>query len=191
MGLNVCYLCGSAAEFVNHLFVDCSFGRKVQREIAHLLKIHPTWDGPGLSTNMWHWCTRVYGFLYLPTFLCWSLWKMRNMVIFYDIKPQSSQVCISVNTLLKEFLVLITRSKLRIVSDPVVLNYPIGFIDGAPASGSCGAGFFCAMDCPIFFMLRWDVVKALTHVQNCWLYGGSLILLRGWDYLLLIYMVIL
>ena len=67
---------------------------------------------------------------------------MRNKVLFDDIKPQSSQVCIAINTLLSDYPAIVpcSRTKVRYIGNPSILNYPVGFFYGASAGGVCGVG---------------------------------------------------
>ena len=65
---------------------------------------------------------------------------MRNRVLFDDLKPQSSQVCIDINALLPDYPVPHLRTKVRFIGKLSVLNYPFGFFDGASVGSLCGAG---------------------------------------------------
>ena len=112
-------------------------------EVAQFMNIQSLQDFPDLLTNLWHWHSRECGFYDLHVFFCWSLWKMRNNVIFDNIKPYSTQVCVSFITMLKDFPPWpLLHSKHEIVGDPTRIKYHVGFFDGVLAGGTCGGGIY-------------------------------------------------
>ena len=95
-------------------------------------------------------------------------------MIFDDIKPYSTQVCIAISSLLKDYLAHTSRSKLRIIGKSSVLNYPVGFFDGASTYGSYGAGFSLCIGLSHFFHVKIGCGKGTnTRVELLALWGIS------------------
>jgi len=66
-----CVLCGNNEENVSHLFVECSFTCK------NRIKKRENWKE-------------------IHYFICWEVWKHRNLVIFEDSPPNRIRVCNSI-----------------------------------------------------------------------------------------------
>ena len=135
VGPNICVLCGCEAESVNHLFVDCSFGYMVWKEVAQHRKILLIWDRPNLSLNLWQWHSRDCGFIYVPVFFCWSLWNIRNRVILKTLKPSPYLVFVSIIGLLNDFPVPEYHIKHVMVGDPPALKYPVASLMERQSTG--------------------------------------------------------
>ena len=89
-GPNICSLCGKAEETVNHLFIVCHFGMLFRKELSLMLNLDWTWEGSDLNLNLRQWINNDPGFLYLSALFCWSIWKMRNIVLFEAYVPKTS-----------------------------------------------------------------------------------------------------
>ena len=81
-GPHWCCLCRSASESVEHLFLDCSFTKKITALIKTTLDIPHFWKESNYILNVSSWISLGNTLKYLPFFLTWHIWLTRNKRIF-------------------------------------------------------------------------------------------------------------
>ena len=82
LGPSRCALCGNNEETIYHLFVECSFTKDIWVTILKELKLISTWEGRKI-VECFQKCTRkVENCKEIPCYICWEIWKQRNLVIF-------------------------------------------------------------------------------------------------------------
>ena len=94
-----------------------------------MLNINWHWEMSNLIVNMKQWTDNDPSFLYWSIFFCWSIWKIRNKVLFEDYVPKTFQVCFAINNLQHDYPVSCLRDKVRRIGSLLVLKYSIGFFD--------------------------------------------------------------
>ena len=65
---NICSLCKTAAESIDHLFVGCPFAQKVLHGLGSIFDVHVDWSDLTLSGNFISWFSKDWELLYLPIF---------------------------------------------------------------------------------------------------------------------------
>jgi hypothetical protein len=83
-GTRLCYLCRRCDESNTHVFLDCSFSRKVWIEIGRHLGINHLWDKETISNFFLEYYNRLAlkDFQVLPILVAWGVWFARNASIF-------------------------------------------------------------------------------------------------------------
>jgi hypothetical protein len=91
-----CPLCKGDNESNTHLFLFCSFSRKVWLELSSLLNQVVVWDGLNVELAWKSWLqTPVYKSIKaLPLIVCWGIWLARNKAIFQD-SPSLPEIVVS------------------------------------------------------------------------------------------------
>ena len=84
VGPGVCILCRFGEDLVQHIFIECPFSRWALISLCERFCVPPPMDCT-LSLFLEHWFIKhtihsVHS--YIPIFVFWSVWKMRNRCIF-------------------------------------------------------------------------------------------------------------
>jgi hypothetical protein len=82
VGPSRCFLCGKGEETINHLMVKCPFTRDVWNYLLKVLKVQRIWDCRQLSESFQNWNKVKDNWLELPCYICWEIWRQRNLIIF-------------------------------------------------------------------------------------------------------------
>jgi hypothetical protein len=108
-------LCGTNEENTNYLFVDCSFtkniwfivqkelklesrweGEKIVDYFENRLKKKENWEGEKIVDYFENRLKKKENWKELPGYLCWEVWKHRNLVIFEGRPLNRDKVCNSI-----------------------------------------------------------------------------------------------
>jgi hypothetical protein len=89
-------LCGISEENSNHLFVECRFTKDIWINILKKLRIESSWEGEKIGDCYENWIKKKENWKELPGFLCWEVWKQRNLVIFEGRPISKEKVCNSI-----------------------------------------------------------------------------------------------
>ena len=83
-GPGVCALCRQGEDLVQHLFIDCIMTKRVFSTICEQFCFPPLINCSVSSyLELWYKCLSAhFVFSYLPLFIYWSVWKIRNCCIF-------------------------------------------------------------------------------------------------------------
>ena len=84
IGPSKCCLCKSEEEYVDHIFVVCSFAQEVRSSLAYFLKRSIEWKEHSLLDNLNSWTEHEHKLLYMPFFYIWNIWIARNICIFEE-----------------------------------------------------------------------------------------------------------
>jgi hypothetical protein len=148
-GPSRCVLCGINEENVNHLFVDCRFTKNIWFIIQKELKLESGWEGEQIVDCFENWLKKRENWKELPGYLCWEVWKHRNLVIFEGRPLNRDKVCNSILQDLGETKVS-NFTKVDRIDMPPILDWDlaVGFFDGASQERGekCGAG--AVLKCP-------------------------------------------
>ena len=93
----MCLPCRRGEDTSQHLFIECSFSRRVYSAFGDYFGI-PSVQHSTVISFLEHWfrCILVSSsFRYFPLFFFWCIWKQRNRCIFYNKQA-------SVHALLKQ-----------------------------------------------------------------------------------------
>ena len=102
--LSDCYLCKQESEIVLHIFVNCLFCRKVWSLAMDFLGIKCKWGFVDLEVTFTYWFNESETYRLLPIFISWSIWTMRNNVIFQNLSPNVLTHEIKWISLFKEYM---------------------------------------------------------------------------------------
>ena len=72
-GPSRCCLCYKSEEFVHHIFVDCSFTKRVFASLCDAYKCRCPSFGCSLLEFLEVWFTHNFKLCYIPLFACWSI----------------------------------------------------------------------------------------------------------------------
>ena len=78
---------------------------------------------------------------YLPIFIFWNIWILRNKCIFENWKPAIPALIFRIEGLLNTYPAPTKSYKIRKIGPKPVLTFPCGFFDGAAADNISGSGF--------------------------------------------------
>ena len=78
---------------------------------------------------------------YLPLFIFWGIWLLRNNCLFENRKPAFSTLITRIEGLLNAYLVPLKNKKIRNIGTKPVKVFACGFFDGAAAENIGGSGF--------------------------------------------------
>jgi hypothetical protein len=93
IGPSRCALCGEAEETLNHLFVDCNFTKDIWHSILKEQNLNIIWEGGQLIDCFQIWISKTKFWKELPCYICWEIWKHKNLVIFEDHPTSQIKVC--------------------------------------------------------------------------------------------------
>ena len=71
-GLNICILCKSNEENVQHLFGPCPFFMNILKALSSHYDFSVSWDGETLNDNLHLWYTKENILISLPFFVLWE-----------------------------------------------------------------------------------------------------------------------
>jgi hypothetical protein len=120
LGPSRCVLCGNNEENVSHLFVECSFTKDIWSTIQKELKLESAWEGGKIVDCLQNWIRKRENWKEIPCFICWEVWKHRNLVIFEDRPPNRVRVCNSILQDLGETKVSYSTKVSRIDRPPIL-----------------------------------------------------------------------
>jgi hypothetical protein len=88
-----CGLCAEREESINHLMVECFFTKEVWKSILIVFKIQKDWGFGQLSDCFQDWLKEMNYMKELPCYICWEIWRHRNLIIFEDHNVSLNIVC--------------------------------------------------------------------------------------------------
>jgi hypothetical protein len=138
----MCSLWGNE-ETLNHLFVECNFTKDIWYSILKELKLNSFWEGGQIIECFQIWIRKMDFWKEIPCYICWEIWKHKNLVIFEEHPPSLVRVCNKILQVLGENKNILSVQHDRIARPPLLdWNLAVGFFDGASqCEGSkCGAG---------------------------------------------------
>ena len=78
---------------------------------------------------------------YLPLFIFWGIWLLRNLCIFENKKPAFSSLIARIDGLINSYPVPMKIHKTRNIGPEPSKYFPCGFFDGAVAENIGGSGY--------------------------------------------------
>ena len=69
---------------MSHLFVKWSFIKGIWETISKELKLGNIWEGGQIVDNLQKWIRIKDNWKEIHCFICWEVWKHKNLVIFED-----------------------------------------------------------------------------------------------------------
>jgi hypothetical protein len=136
-------------ESLNHLMVECLFTKEIWNSIIKELHLKRIWGGGPLCDCYQDWIKEMEYWKELPCYICWEIWKHKNMIIFEEHNLSLARVCNRILQDLGENKKIQIAQHHRITRPPLLdWNLAVGFFDGASqCEGSkCGAG--AILKCP-------------------------------------------
>jgi hypothetical protein len=85
LGPSICVLCKKSEETVLHLFGECSFINGIWQTITKELKLVNSWQGGQIEVSLQNWLRVKENWKEIPCFICWEVWKHRNLLFFKTI----------------------------------------------------------------------------------------------------------
>ena len=159
IGMNWCCLCKSASESVDHLFHECSFIRQVTALIRSSLAIPYFWKETNFLLNVSSQISKGNNLKYIPLLLSWKIWLTRNKCVFEDKQPDIFHVVQSIRNQLQLYHVTSQqKSKRRTIGPAPILDFPVGFFDGASANQMGGIGVHLLISQDHYFCFKLGVV---------------------------------
>ena len=128
---------------IQHLFIDCSFSRRVLSIFSDLYGI-PSFQNIIVRSFLEQWFKSIPSssvFSYFPLFFFWSIWKQRNCCIFDNKQPSVYSILQQIEARMHLYPVPQKKKKIRCIGLGPQLLYPCGFFDGAATRNLGGAGF--------------------------------------------------
>ena len=142
-GPSICFLCRNGEDVAQHLFLDCPFTKRAFDVLYDHYGICSYSKGT-VRLYLEHWFLSYStdsAILFLPLFLLWNIWKLRNGCIFEDKQPSIYAIFLQTVALLHLYPVPKKKVKYRNIGTPPQIIYPCGFFDGAAAGNIEGSGF--------------------------------------------------
>ena len=102
-GPNICCLCSSNEENVNHMFINCSFVKNVRVVLSQHYNIAFPWCAQKLDKNLNSWYKQKREFSFLPVFYIWNLLLCRNAFVFDGENSNVDLVCHRMKELIASF----------------------------------------------------------------------------------------
>ena len=135
-GPSKCILCGSNSEDIPHLFLYCPTSLRTFSYFADKFGVvFPTHDSVySLLTQWFNSPSSKAAYRYLPFFILWIIWNLRNKCIFENWKPALPALFIRIEGLLNTYPAPTKYLKIRNVGSKPALTFPCGFFDGASAA---------------------------------------------------------
>jgi ribonuclease HI len=156
-----CVLCGLKEETVKHLFVECNFTKDIWFYLQKELNYKGNWEGGQAIECFLNWIKQKDNVKELPCYLCWEIWKHRNLVNFEDCFPNRVRVCNNILQYLgdtknlgdKKFSI---DAKDRRIDRPPILDWDltVGFFYGASQERGSKCGVGAMIKCPLIGTFR-------------------------------------
>lgn len=154
-GPNRCSLCKNSAETIDHLFIYCTFGKKVWDFCCTKIASPFILEEVSIGEALLRWTRRSLDTVQIPIFISWALWFTRNSSIFQDMELDVSSCGFLALKLLHQYPVDTTSTVVRSIGQfSFIVNQPILFFDGAAQNGYCAAGGVIYLNQDHFFTLR-------------------------------------
>ena len=128
---------------IQYLFIDCPFTKRAFEVFHEQYGIRSFFKGT-VRSFLEQWFNSFSTdstFIYLPLFLFWNIWKLRNGCIFENKQPTVYAIFLQTEALMHLYPVPKKKKKLRSIGMPPQIIYPCGFFDGATAGNIGGSGF--------------------------------------------------
>jgi ribonuclease HI len=154
-GPGLCLLCRGNEESIFHLFVECPFTSYIWENILAHYKLVGGWSGTTVRDCFELWAKRFYSHHTLLVFICWLIWKERNLAIFETKSPSMEKVIL---LSIVEWPVIVPRKLQKTIRHSIHImpqHRIIGWFDGATQRNGeqSGAG---------------GVIKLNDHIEYRW-----------------------
>ena len=150
--------CRSASESVDHLFHECSFTRLVTSHIGSSLAIPFFWKETNFILDVSSWISKGNNLKYLPLLLSWQIWLTRNKCVFEDKQPNIFHVVHSIRNQLRLYRVTNQQKhKRRTIALALILDFLVGFFDGASTNRMGGRGVHLLLSQDHYFCFKLGV----------------------------------
>lgn len=154
-GPNWCILCKEDSKNINHLFVFCSFGRRVWNFCCTKLTVTKDWEDGDFGQSLLSQFRSSKDTLQVPIFISWALWYFRNLATFQGKLPEVEVCGLIVLKLAQQFKAEpIKVADRRIGQFSFMVDQPILFFDGAAQQGLCVVGGVIFLNEGHYFTLR-------------------------------------
>lgn len=154
-GPNYCSLCKTNAETRLHLFVQCSFSRRVWDMMSIHFKITNCWAIGDFNQCFLNWYRQCKKLFYLAVCIPWSIWHTRNCVIFRNSTPDYTQCWLTAlkmfNSCKVDEMMLKTE---RISTFSLIVDRPVLFFYGASQAGMCAIGGVIYLNDSHYFSIK-------------------------------------
>ena len=153
LGPSRCVLCEDNLEDIHHLFFCCPFSASIFNYFA--IKFNCSFlvfNTVHSFLDQWFSSTaRSAPFRFLPLFIFWGTWLLRNHCLFENRKPSFSALISRIDGLINTHPVPIISHKPRSPGPAPLKSFPCGYFDGAAAENVGGAGFVIYINDTHFF----------------------------------------
>ena len=145
-GPSICIMCKEDNETVEHLFINCTVWKLVAEHVCLHFNLHGFISQHSLVDMLLDWLgkiSKISSYYQLPFYMMWTLWKVRNKMIFEDEKRNIFSIVYQVISAVQHLSTLPVKKKKsgRVLGNSPPLIFPCGFIDGASKCMDAGAGF--------------------------------------------------
>ena len=142
-GPSCCVLCEGNMEDIHHLFFCCPFSVSIFNHFAVKFKCSfPIYSSVHSFLDLWFISTAQSApFRYLPLFIFWGIWLLRNHCLFESKKLSFSALISRIEGLVISFPVPIIIHKSHNAGPEPLKSFPCGFFDGAAAENIGDSGF--------------------------------------------------
>ena len=186
-----CSLCKMSIEDIPHLFLTCPFSVAVFAHYA--AKFRFTWPkNSTVSSLVIHWYNsplRSASFRFLPLFIFWGIWLLRNQCLFEDKIPVFHALISRIDHFLITYPAPVKIQKIREIGPKPGWVFPCGFLDGASAGNIGGLGFMIYLNDSHYFSFsmgcgrstntRAELLALLATLRVCLLMGLPIKLIYG------------
>jgi len=141
-GSGYCVMCKEDTENTDHLFVHCNFTKRIWYLMGDDHSCAHDWGGLTLAENFEVWARCHPKFVHFPALVSWTIWRVRNNIIFYSHRPSVGTIIYWISRLCGYYPALETKIKKYVLTHniPVSTILNIGTFDGAAQGGFCGGG---------------------------------------------------
>ena len=92
IGPGICVLCAENHEDIDHIFVFCRFTRDIWLRLQQVHLFAQDWKEYTLGENFRNWAMLHPRRVHLPILVCWTLWRVRNIIIFEQTRHTASTI---------------------------------------------------------------------------------------------------
>ena len=142
-GPSRCVLCEGNLENIHHLFFSCPFSARIYSHFE--VKFNCSFPiSSSVHSFLGHWFSRNANYVpysYLPLFIFWGIWILRNLCIFENKKPAFSSLIAKIDGLVNTYPVPMKIHKTRNIGPEPSKYFPCGFFDGAAAENIGGSSY--------------------------------------------------
>jgi len=171
----ICLMCKVEGEKNCHMFLNCCFTLQLWKDLANIFGFSLVYHS-SLQDALFWWSSQKSSIRSIPKLLFWSVWKLRNKLLFQDGKEDIKSMLEKIISLHNSIPTKLTIHKNKNSKNQrrVQFSFPRAFLDGVAQHGRCACGILISINEDQHFSIYWNGGKGTNNKAEAMALAGLL-----------------